>query len=214
MAGDHLGGGAALVPRLVGEHRLADDVADRVDVRDVGAPLLVDGDHAALVDLDAAGLEVEQVAVGAAADGDEDEVVGLRLGSVVALELDLEPVVVRLDPGDLRREHDRLVAALDPLRERLDEVAVAAGDQVGRQLDDADLAAERVVDGRHLEADDPAADDQHPLGDLRQLERAGRVDDPRVVGQAREHRRPRAGRDDAVVELDRLVRRPRARSGP
>ena len=35
----------------MGEHRLADHVADRVDVGDVGAQLCVDGDEAALVDL-------------------------------------------------------------------------------------------------------------------------------------------------------------------
>ena len=50
VAGDHLGGDHALVRRLVREHRLADDVADREDVRDVGALLLVDRDEAALAD--------------------------------------------------------------------------------------------------------------------------------------------------------------------
>ena len=39
VAGDHLGGDVALVRRLVGEHRLPDDVADREDVRDVRALL-------------------------------------------------------------------------------------------------------------------------------------------------------------------------------
>ena len=43
------------------------------------------------------------------------------------------------------------------------------------------LRAERVVDRRHLEPDDAAADDQQPLRDAVELERAGRVDHPRVV---------------------------------
>ena len=42
VAGDHLGGDLALVRRLVGEHRLAAHVADREDVRHVGAHLRVD----------------------------------------------------------------------------------------------------------------------------------------------------------------------------
>jgi hypothetical protein len=37
----------------VGQHGLADDVADGEDVRDVGAHLFVDGNEAALVDGDA-----------------------------------------------------------------------------------------------------------------------------------------------------------------
>ena len=46
----------AFVARLVREHRLADDVADREDVRHVRAHLLVDRDEAALVHLDAGAL--------------------------------------------------------------------------------------------------------------------------------------------------------------
>ena len=42
LAGGHLGGDVAFVHRLVREHRLADDVADREDVRHVGAHLAVD----------------------------------------------------------------------------------------------------------------------------------------------------------------------------
>ena len=49
VPGDHFRGGLAFVRRLVREHRLATDVADRVDVRHVGAQLLVDRDVAALV---------------------------------------------------------------------------------------------------------------------------------------------------------------------
>jgi hypothetical protein len=42
VPGDHFGRDLAFVRGLVREHRLADDVADRVDVRHVGAHLLVD----------------------------------------------------------------------------------------------------------------------------------------------------------------------------
>ena len=50
----------ALVRRLVGEHRLADDVADREDMGNVGAHLPVDGDEAALVDRDPRGLGADR----------------------------------------------------------------------------------------------------------------------------------------------------------
>ena len=42
LAGDDLGGDVALVDALVGQHRLSDDVADGVNVRDVGPELFVD----------------------------------------------------------------------------------------------------------------------------------------------------------------------------
>ncbi len=44
--GDHLGGDLPLVRRLVREHRLADDVPDRVDAGDVGPHLPIDRDEA------------------------------------------------------------------------------------------------------------------------------------------------------------------------
>ena len=53
----HLDGHARLVRRLVREHRLADDVADGEDRRLVRAPLLVDHDEAALIDLNLRALE-------------------------------------------------------------------------------------------------------------------------------------------------------------
>ena len=53
LAGGRFRGDVAFVRRLVREHRLADDVADREDVRHVGAHLVVDGDEAAIGDRDA-----------------------------------------------------------------------------------------------------------------------------------------------------------------
>ncbi len=63
--------------------------------------------------------------------------------------------------------------------------------------------AELVVDGRHLQADDAAADDQQALGNVVELERAGRVHDARiVVRDERQDDRLRAGGDDRLVEAD------------
>ena len=68
-----------LVHRLVRQHRLADDVADREDVRHVGAHLDVHRDEAAVADRDAGLLGADLVAVGAAAHGLQHQVVQLRL---------------------------------------------------------------------------------------------------------------------------------------
>ena len=80
-------GDMRFVHRLVRQHRLADDVADREDVRHVGAHLLVDVDEAALGDRNAGLLGADLLAVRAAADRDEHQVVDLRPGRrLLALE--------------------------------------------------------------------------------------------------------------------------------
>ena len=117
----------AFVARFVREHRLADDVADREDVRHVRPHLLVDADQAALVHLDAGALRRDPPAVRAAPHRDEHEPVDLRaVGRVVAFEMHGDARGARLHPHDLRAEHDLLVARRDPLLERLHEIAVAA----------------------------------------------------------------------------------------
>ena len=57
----------------------------------------VDGDEAALVDLDARGVGADRVAVRAPADGDEHAVERLRARRAVALERHAQPVLARLD---------------------------------------------------------------------------------------------------------------------
>ena len=70
------GGDAALLHGDRGECREADDVADGEDVFDVGAVVLVDGDAAAIVGLDAGGGEIEIVDGALAADRVEQRVAG------------------------------------------------------------------------------------------------------------------------------------------
>ena len=98
-------------------------------------------------------------------------------------------------------QHDLVEARLVALLPDLDEIAVGARHQAVEHLDDVDPRAERRVDRRHLEPDDAAADDQHALRDLAQLERAGRIDDARVFRHERQLHRLRARRDDRVLEL-------------
>ncbi len=65
---DDLGDDLALVRGLVREHHAADEIADRVDARYVGAQVIV-GEHvAALVGRDAGDIEAEVLAVRATAD--------------------------------------------------------------------------------------------------------------------------------------------------
>ena len=79
LAGDHLDRDASFVRRLVRQHRLADDVADREDRRLVGPPLLVDDDEAAIVDLDARAVEARDLRVRPPADRDQHAIEELLL---------------------------------------------------------------------------------------------------------------------------------------
>ena len=137
VSGDDLRGELAFVRRLVRQHRLADDVADGVDVRHVGAHLLVHRDEAALVDLHAGGFGVDRLAVRAASHRHQDAVVDLRRRRAFAFEGDLKPFWQRLDFGDLGLQQDRFVALLDALVQRPDDVAVGARNQPVQQLDHA-----------------------------------------------------------------------------
>ena len=195
---------------LVGQHRLAADVADRVDVRHVGLHLQVGLDEAAV----GRRRRPPPRRRSPCRSGWRPTATRIRSKtSVWSPNLTVRPsscASTRLDAG---LEVDRLVAALDALLEHADQVLVGARDQLVEQLDDGDLGAERVVDRRHLEADDAAADDQQPLRDAVDLERAGGVDDPVVLGQERQRRRLRARRDDAVLEADDGVADLRSCSG-
>jgi len=82
FASGDFGGHMALVAGFVRQHRLADQIADGEDVIEVGAQLFIDGDKAALVDVQSGFVGLQQIAIGAAADGDQDGVeIGLCCGA-------------------------------------------------------------------------------------------------------------------------------------
>jgi hypothetical protein len=176
-------------------------------VRHVGAHLPVDVDEAAIGDGDAGLVGADLLAVGAASHRDQHQVVDLRrAGRLLALEADLDAGLRRLGADGLRLQHDVVEACGVDLLPDLDEVAVGALHQPVEHLDHVDARAEGRIDGRHLQADDSAADHEHALGDALQQQRAGRVDDAFVVGHERQLHGLRARRDDGLGELDDLLR--------
>ena len=194
-----LGRNLALVSSLVRQHGLADDVADRADVRHVRAHLPVDRNESAFIHQDPRGIRGDAAAVRGATDRHQDLAVELGLGRAFPLERDAQAVRSRLYGSGAGTEHDALEPRGDPPLQRADQVPVAARNQAIGHLDHAHLHAERGVDGRHLEANDAATDDQHPGWQV-EFQRSGRVDHPRVVGKAGKADRLRAGRDDAPIE--------------
>ncbi len=155
------------------QHRPAGEIADREYVRHVGLHLLVDGDDAAFVDVDARVFGAELVAIRPAADGHQHFVEGVAGRLLPFLEQHVDARGRRLHGRDFRTEHDVVFARLDDLEERPQQVRVGAGHQRIHQLDDGDRRTERAVDAGHLQADDAATDDKQLPGYRIELQRAG-----------------------------------------
>ena len=94
-AGDLLGDEDAVREAAVGELQAGDEVADGEDAVDVGGEALV-GRHPAAVDRDAGLLVAHAGGVGAAADGDEDQI---GLDRVAVLERHGDAGVGLLEPS-------------------------------------------------------------------------------------------------------------------
>ena len=85
----------------------------------------------------------------------------------------LKPVGFCGDRRDLGLQQDVLVALCDPLHQRRDDILVGAGNDLVHQFDNRHLDPERVIDRRHLEADDPATKHKQPIGQTVEFKRAG-----------------------------------------
>ena len=195
---------------LVRQHRLADQIADGEDVRHVGAHLAVDFDEAAVRHLHAGLVGGDLLAVRAAAHGDEHQVVdlrrrcrGTRFGR---FKRDLDAFRQRFHGDRLGLGHDVVEALLVELLPHLDRVAVGALHQAIHHFDHVDARAERGIHGRHFQADDAAADDQHAFRDLAQFQRARRIDDARVFRHEGQLHHGRTGGDDGLLELHDFFR--------
>ena len=114
----------------------------------------------------------------------------------------------------LRAEMNLFEQLLEPLLQRLDEVAVGPGQQRVGEFDDRDTRAEFGIDGAHLQADVAATDDEQRFRNVGQFERAGRIHDPRTADvEGRDPRRAGAAGQDAVVEREGLAGTAGRRSG-
>ena len=127
----------ALVRRLVREHRLAGHVADRQDVR-VGRALLLVGDDEAFSSISTSVFSRPKPrAVRPAADRDQHAAEALGCGAVGVFEVDFDRLVHVGERDDLGFQVDAGEDLLQPLVQRLDQVAIGAGQQRRRQFDDA-----------------------------------------------------------------------------
>lgn len=208
---DVLDGSDGLLLGLVGKHGSESAVTDHADVGDLGAVLLVDDKTAALVLLDTDALEVETLGVGAATDGDEDNVSveGLLLTTLGGLNAQSDGSTAVVTLGNLGAGLELDTLLLEDLLGLLGDVGVHAGTtDLVQELDDGDLRAEAgpnrgLLRGRkrnhehefsngkigmysagythHFQTNDTTTDDDHLLGDLLEGEGTSAGDDSLLV---------------------------------
>src|SRR3954468_6117945 len=167
-----LRGDLALAERGVRKLPVPGAVADGVDVRNGGAPVLVGSDAGAPVELDAGRVEADPLDERATTHGDELQVSLYRLALA---EVDGELGAVVLDARALLAEMQRDAALAELLRELLARVLVLLRDE-SEHLDDRHVGAEAVEDRGELAADDAAAEDDEPPRHLFLGEQARGVD--------------------------------------
>src|SRR5581483_6243307 len=149
-----------LVRGLVRQHRRADDVADREDVRHVGAQLLVGGNETASGDGHAGFVRGDLVAVRRAADRTQHAIEQLGVKRILSFERDFDAALLRLGRSDFRLEINAGVAFGDALLQWAYQIGIGAGHQLIEQFHHGDFGTECVVHAGHFQADDAAADHQ------------------------------------------------------
>lgn len=186
-----------LLHRGRGQRRETDDVADGVDVRHLGAVVLVDRDPAARVRGQPGPVQVQLVGEPLPARR-----VHHRLGGdlLAALQDGQRAPGMLLDGGDRLPEAERHGEVPQVVLERLDHLDVAHVEHPGALLHHRDLAAERGEHRGVLHADDSGADDDHGARHPLQRQDVVRVHDrPPVELHTAGPRGPGAGGDHDVL---------------
>ena len=202
FARDDLGDHFALRHRAMRQHRLAGDVADRVDAAHRGAALVVDAEEFS-VHVEHEFLASPAVDDRLAPDGDEDlvggepnswwpEVSTSKASAFAVSPFALAPTSVLTPSASSRFATGRVSSASYCGRMR----------RLG--LDDGDLGAHLGEGGAEFQADIAAADDDQPAGDLAERQRLGRGNHRAAKRQRRQCDRRRAGGDHDRFGADDL----------
>ena len=171
QAGDLLGDEDALLEAAVGQLQAGHDVADRVDVRQVGVQPLV-GDDEAAVHGDAGLFVAAAGGVRAAADRDQQQV-GVSASSPSS-RVTVTPESSWVTPWNRTPVLKAILRLRNARSTQLGRPRVLERDQGRQRLDDGHLGAERGPDRGELDADDAAAEHDRLLRDPLQAQRLRR----------------------------------------
>lgn len=206
FTGGHFCSNVGFMDGFVGEHGLADDVADGEDVGYVGAHLGIYGYKTPVCDGNPGFVGGYLLTIGGAAYGDQDQVELFLFAGGVG---DIDAAVFGgfgFCSGNAGVEQDAVEAVGVFLFPHFDEITVGSGHKTCTEFDYGDACPQAAVNGCHFETDDAATDDEHLFGDHAQFEGAGGVYYPGVVlGHEGEGNGLGAGGDDGVLEFDDLL---------
>src|SRR5690606_25961277 len=141
--------------------------ADGPDALDIGAAVIVDDDDAT-VDLDAELFQPEIFGIGLDADR-RDQHIGGNFFLFAGFEFDMggDAGLGLVDLGNLGVGQDRDAALFEALAGEAGDFGVLDGHNLGQQLDDGHLSAQRAVEGRELNANGAGAHDGNGFGHFR-----------------------------------------------
>ena len=191
-------GVAALVVRGTGQRRGANHVACGIDVRDDGLHVLIDGDVAALVGLDANLFQPESVGVSRATGRPQQ---GIRLELLARLEVQDHAIISRLDPLGLLAMADDDASFAQVITEGIDDLFVEEVEQPVAVVDEVHFDFEVAEHRRVLASDDTRADDGDRLHVQVEIEHRVAVEDARVseVDPGRAVRTRSRGENDVLA---------------
>ena len=195
----------------MGQHHLAQAVADGVDAFHVGLHLVVDEDASPFV-FNARVLQAQSVDAGRAAGGQQDLVADDGEVLLPGLAGQDHAVVGMFKGRDIGFGQDGDALSLQLTLQADGEILIQSRKDVASpgRAQDGHFATEGVVDAGQLHADDAAADDHEAFGNFRQFQCAGGVHAGGVGGVFRHDAPGQRGvgsrRDDDLIRGEGLLR--------
>ena len=203
LARDALGNHHALFRTLVRQHGPAHDIADGVDVRCFRHALVVDEDEAPLVEGDAAVVRQQVPGPRTPPDGHDQLVEDLGFLTVRTRVGDVHLAVLDRRVRHAARQADVEFLLAENLLRFLRDLRIHHREELVERFDQHHLGAESPPNASQLEADHAGADHAEALGNFRELECAGGVDDVFVIDRCGRNRDGlRARSDDDAARLD------------
>ena len=139
LTGNHFGCDVTFVYPFVCQHWLTHDVTDRINVRNVGAHLLVGTDKATLIHFNASQTGIQLLTVRHTTDGYQHGVITLRFGRrFLAFHADVDPVFTGFHRSHLGFQHQVKLLA-DLLGEHFHDVFIGSRDHLIEHLDHVNL---------------------------------------------------------------------------
>ena len=155
----------SFVHRLVRQHWIANDIADRKNMGLVGPHLGIDSNKSAVAHRYPGLLGSNRCTVGPSANSLKHEVIDLRLcRCALAFKLHMNTIGLGLGAYGLTFQHELIETVSVVLLPDLHQITVSALHQAIEHFHHINACAEGGIHGRHFQTNDSATNHQHTLG--------------------------------------------------